>query len=105
MVSLATLVAGTSGLVFLLLTARRIPKGVPAGAWPLLALTGLLDVTANALFLLAARIGLVSLVAVISSLYPASTVLLARVVLHERVGRRQQAGLALAAVGVVLIAS
>ena len=58
-----------------------------------------------AIFVIAAREGLLSLVAVISSLYPASTVVLARVVLHERVDRRQQVGLACALVGVVLIAA
>jgi drug/metabolite transporter (DMT)-like permease len=61
-------------------------------------------VTANAMFLLAARSGLLSLAAVVSSLYPAGTVVLARVVLHERITTRQQAGLALALTGVVLIA-
>jgi drug/metabolite transporter (DMT)-like permease len=65
---------------------------------------GFLDVLANAIFVVAAREGLLSLVSVVSSLYPASTVILARVVLHERVDRRQQVGLALALVGVVLIA-
>jgi drug/metabolite transporter (DMT)-like permease len=59
---------------------------------------------ANVLLLLALNEGLLVLVAVIISLYPASTLVLARVVLHERVDRRQQVGLALALVGVVLIA-
>ncbi len=51
------------------------------------------------------RRGLLSLVAVLTSLYPASTVLLARVVLRERLWRVQAAGLVLAAVGVGLIAA
>ena len=67
--------------------------------------TGLLDVGANALVLLAVRRGLVSLVAPVASLYPAATVLLARVVLHERIGRQRAGGLALGVVGLVLIAT
>jgi drug/metabolite transporter (DMT)-like permease len=66
---------------------------------------GLLDVTANALYLLAVREGLLSLVAVLSSLYPAATVVLARVVLHERLKPAQLAGLGLGLAGVTLIAT
>ena len=65
---------------------------------------GVFDTTANALYLLAVRRGLLSLVAVLSSLYPAATVVLARAVLHERISRPQLAGLVLAATGVALIA-
>ena len=66
---------------------------------------GALDVLAIALYLLASRRGLISLVAVLGSLYPAATVLLARVVLRERLVRIQLLGLVLALAGVVLIAS
>jgi drug/metabolite transporter (DMT)-like permease len=66
---------------------------------------GLLDVTANGLYLLAVREGLLSLVAVLSSLYPAATVVLARVVLHERLQPAQLAGLGLGLAGVTLIAA
>lgn len=66
---------------------------------------GVLDMTANALFLLASREGLLALVGVLSSLYPASTVLLARLVLQERLLGVQVAGLVLAGTGVVLIAA
>jgi drug/metabolite transporter (DMT)-like permease len=66
---------------------------------------GLFDVGANALVLLAVRRGLVSLVAPVASLYPATTVLLARVVLHERIGRQRAGGLALAILGLALIAT
>lgn len=68
------------------------------------ATTGGLDAAAIALYLLASRRGLISLVAALGSLYPAATVLLARVVLHEQLARSQVVGLVLALVGVVLIA-
>jgi drug/metabolite transporter (DMT)-like permease len=66
---------------------------------------GLFDVAANALVVLAVRRGLLSLVAPVASLYPATTVLLARVVLHERIGRQRAGGLAVGLVGLVLIAT
>lgn len=65
---------------------------------------GLLDIIANALFLYATRGGLLTLVAVLSSLYPAATVLLARVVLHEHLSRTQVGGVVLAIAGMALIA-
>ena len=70
-----------------------------------MAAAGNLDMAANAIYLLAARRGLLALVAVLSSLYPASTVLLARLVLKERLLGLQLAGLGLAATGVTLIAT
>jgi drug/metabolite transporter (DMT)-like permease len=69
-----------------------------------IAASGALDLSANFLYLLASRRGLLSLVAVLTSMYPASTVLLARVVLRERLSASQGAGLLAAATGVVLIA-
>jgi drug/metabolite transporter (DMT)-like permease len=80
----------------------RLPRPSPM---PTIAAAGVLDVTANAVYLLATRRGLLALVAVISALYPASTVLLARVILHERLARLQVAGLVVAGAGVVLIAA
>ena len=85
-------------------TKRTLRPGRGGAGW-LIAWAGALDMTANALFLLAARRGLLALVAVLSSLYPAATVVLARVVLHERLGRIQLAGLGLAGAGIMLIAA
>ena len=67
--------------------------------------SGALDVSANILYLLAARQGLISLAAVLTSMYPVITAGLARVVLNERLGHVQIAGLVSAAVGVSLIAA
>ena len=81
----------------------RRPWRPPAGTLPLIAGAGLLDVSANVLYLLATRRGLLTLVAVLTSMYPASTVLLARVVLKERFIPTQIVGLLFAAASIVLI--
>ena len=64
---------------------------------------GLLGSSATVLFLLATQSGLLTIAAVLSSLYPATTVLLAAVLLRERISRAQGGGLALAALAVVLV--
>jgi drug/metabolite transporter (DMT)-like permease len=71
----------------------------------LVALSGVLDIAANSLFLLASRAGLLSVVAALAALYPAGTVLLARLVLDERLSRTQTVGLGVGAAAVVLIAT
>jgi drug/metabolite transporter (DMT)-like permease len=68
------------------------------------ATAGVLDSLANFAFLLAVREGDLAVVAVITALYPAGTVLLARVLLAERIATTQLAGLGLAAVAVSLLA-
>jgi drug/metabolite transporter (DMT)-like permease len=71
---------------------------------PLVALGGALDVTAGALYSYASSLGATGLSAVISSLYPAGTIALAGIVLHEKIKQRQWLGLIVAAVGVSLVA-
>jgi drug/metabolite transporter (DMT)-like permease len=68
-----------------------------------LALVGVLDTSANALFSIASTRGLLSVVSVLAQLYPIATVLLARIVLGERIARSQQGGVAAAFAGVALI--
>lgn len=80
------------------------PLLAPRPVWPLLLGVGVLDNLANVTYLLATRRGLLALVAVVSSLYPVFTVVLARLVLDERLARHQVAGLALAGAAVGLIA-
>jgi uncharacterized membrane protein len=66
---------------------------------------GALDIFANVLYLLATREGMLTIAATLTSLYPASTILLARLVLGERLRRIQIAGLACAGLGVVLLST
>jgi drug/metabolite transporter (DMT)-like permease len=78
----------------------RAPNGTSTG----LVLLGFSNLGADLLYLLATRRGLLSLVAVITSFYPAATVALARIVLKERMVRQQSFGVAFAALSVTLIA-
>lgn len=72
---------------------------------PTVAASGFLDITANALYLAAVRVGLVSLASVVTSLYPAATILLARVVLKEELTVVRITGVAMALAGIGLIAT
>jgi drug/metabolite transporter (DMT)-like permease len=86
-----------------LATRPRMPSGL-RDATPLL-LIGVLDFSATAFFALATEQGLLSVVSVVGSLYPAVTVVLARVVLAERVARSQELGVVLTLAGVVAISA
>lgn len=87
------------------LLATRQPMRPASGTWRTVAIAGVLDVSANSLYVLASREGLLSLVSVLSALYPAATIVLARLVLNERMNRKQLTGIALALTGVGLIAA
>ncbi|MEO3755306.1 EamA family transporter [Streptomyces sp. B6B3] len=85
-----------------------LPEGgrpVVTAALPSLAFVGLADVAANATYALAARIGPVTVAAVLASLYPVITALTARGVLRERLMGMQAAGAGLAVAGTLLLAS
>jgi drug/metabolite transporter (DMT)-like permease len=110
--------APTDSGVAPLLVGRAVASAVVLGAafllrdhlgrnrpsMPASAAAGALDSLANFAFLLAVRSGDLAVVAVITALYPAATVLLARAILAERIGGTQLAGLGLAAVAVSLLA-
>lgn len=83
------------------LGAAWVPRGRTV-RWALLA--GPLAASATGAFLLAAQQGFVTVAGVLASLYPATTVLLAALVLHERIHRAQSVGLLLCASAVVLVA-
>jgi len=78
---------------------------MPAQVTALVIFAGVMDMLANALYLLATRQGPLSIVVTLSSLYPASTVLLARIVLGERLRPWQVTGVGCALAAVVLIVS
>ena len=82
---------------------RRSPLRAGRQVVWLIAGGGALDIFANILYLLAARLGMLTIAATLASLYPASTIVLARLVLGERLRWIQVAGIACAGVGVVLI--
>lgn len=92
------------GYLALGLIARSL-GGVTARQIPVLAAIGVGDLAANALFGMASSMGMVSIAAVLGSLYPVVTIVLARVVLHERLRTVQVLGSSLALSGVVLIAA
>jgi drug/metabolite transporter (DMT)-like permease len=92
--------------LFALLGAAKVTSAAPPrGAAAAAVGCGLLDASANVLYVLALGHGLLSVVAVLTALYPAGTVLLARYVLGEHLTPVQRAGLGLAAVAAVLIAA
>ena len=100
----AARVASTLLMLFILLLAPRDGRPLRAAFVPIL-LSGVADSGANALFIAATRHGRLDVAAVLSSLYPASTVILARVLLKERISRMQGLGIAGALIAVALISA
>ena len=96
--------AGVAALVGAAVALRPGGRVERSNVPPLVAVA-VLDLGANVLFAIATRHGLLSIVSVASSLYPLATVVLARVVLGERVRRVQEVGIVAAIAGVALIAA
>jgi drug/metabolite transporter (DMT)-like permease len=86
-----------------LATRTRLWPRRGTGVAGIALVSGAIDAAANVCYVLATRVGLFGLAVVITSLYPGVTVLLARLLLGERMRWLQRAGLLLAAVGVVLV--
>jgi len=82
---------------------KREPFRIRPGGLRITLLAGGADMAANILFLLASQSGLLSLVAIITSLFPAPTVLLARIFLHQKIPPVRLAGFMLALTGIGLI--
>jgi drug/metabolite transporter (DMT)-like permease len=90
-------------LLLILTMIRRKPLSLAKGSLGTTLWAGVLDMSANVFYLLAARSGMLITAVVITALYPAPTVLLQRFVLKERLGILRLAGLALALAGIALI--
>jgi uncharacterized membrane protein len=100
------LVAARFGSLSLIVSyaASRQQLQLPArDRLPLIALVGVLDALGNAFYALAGQVGRLDVAAVLSSLYPASTVWLAGVILKERLSRLQTIGIASTLAAIVLI--
>jgi drug/metabolite transporter (DMT)-like permease len=87
--------------IIALVAGQTLRMSARAGATA--ATGGALDMVANALYMSATRLGPLSIVVTLASLYPASTVLLARWILHERLSLVQMTGIACALAAVVII--
>src|SRR5438132_3659826 len=97
--------AASTVLLATVATLVRVPLRIPRAALVPAAACGAIDVLANGLYVVAVRDGPLGIIATLASLYPASTVLLARLVLRQRLRPVQSLGLAGATVAVVLITS
>jgi len=80
-------------------------RGLHLGDLGTIAVIGCGDVAANLFFAMSTQRGFLSITAILGSLYPVGTVLLARIVLHERLSRVQQVAVAAALVGVALVSA
>ena len=93
--------AGFLALGLYALIARQ-PALPPRQLWGASILNGLLDIGGNAFYVLAAQAGRIDVAAVLSALYPASTVLLAWIILKERITWLQTVGVLLAFIAIIL---
>ncbi|HEX5836446.1 MAG TPA: EamA family transporter [Anaerolineales bacterium] len=98
---LVSRLAGTL-LLFIVVLARREPLAVPRSSWTVVFFNATLDVGGNLFYILASQLGRLDTAAVLSSLYPGATVLLAWVLLKERIAFKQWIGIASALAAIVL---
>ena len=102
--ALAAARATSSGVAWALALARRVERPPDRRAWVGMLGAGLMDALGNALYTAAAGAGRVDVAAVLSSLYPVSTIALALTVLRERLRLPQVVGIVLALLAIALVA-
>lgn len=93
--------AGTL-LVFGIVLARRESLPVPRDTWGVVGINATLDLGGNFFFILASKAGRLDIAAILSSLYPGATVILAWLILKEHISRKQVIGIALAFAAIYL---
>jgi len=91
-------------VIALFMLLRRDSYHVPRSVWPFIALNGILDIGGNAFYILAGQMGRLDVSAVLSSLFPGATIILAQLILKERLSRMQWLGIGAALVAIVLFA-
>lgn len=94
---------GGTLIVAIYMLFRRDNWRLERDVWPVLVLNGFLDVGGTAFYVLASQTGRLDVSAVISSLFPGSTVILAALILKERVSGSQFAGILLALTAIVFL--
>ncbi len=99
-----TLIRGVQAvLIAIVVVVARAAWRPTRGVLPAILLVGVLDMAGNGFYLLGVQTGALAIAAILSSLYPVTTVVLATVVLKERVTRDHAVGIALAVVAIVCI--
>jgi drug/metabolite transporter (DMT)-like permease len=101
----STAVGATASLIFFLRAGKQSEFTMPLPVLALSALAGICDTAGNLFYMLAALAGRLDVAAVLSSLYPGATMLLAVWLLKERTTRSQALGMVLALVAVALISA
>lgn len=94
---------GGMALIVIYLFATRSTWKIDLSAMPIISVNGLLDIGGNFFFILAGQAGRLDVAAVLSSLFPGATVLLAWVFLKERLNRNQWIGVGAALVAIILM--
>jgi uncharacterized membrane protein len=99
----ASRIGGTLLISVYMFITRVSWKVEDTSAWPMLTLNGILDVSGNVFFILAGQAGRLDVSAVLSSLFPGATVILAWIFLQERLSQHQWIGIVSALVAIVLM--